>query len=683
VSNTQVMSSNDVSSSGMSNPMRRPKVPLPKPQVWQSHPFVNPKNHLSLLDYLKQRLFAGADARNRQVSRMVDIDKKVAGWMRLSDGDRKRKNKQRTDGNPIPTDVNLPLAWTHIDDMMTYFAQTFAPTQGMFYQTGNPDEQNNAKQVVTVMNNHAIYAGYYPEVLMGLFNLLKYNMGGYHVEWSRETGPKLVKDAQGQDQITQELAWQGNRMEAIDNYNFIFDPSCNIKKIYCEAEFAGVIKSKGFHWLQDRAAKGIYFNCDEALNQTMDTNQWTWYLNPPVRAEMQADESGDTDWKAVLSESTAFGQGIGFELSTIYIRLNPTEFGLVKGNAAAQIARNRLELWRFTICNNKWIIEAQQMNNIHGYIPYFTGFLNDDLMTTSTKSVAEQILPMQDFASSLINTHIKANRKNLWGNTYYDPTMFDMKGIPEGEVSGRIPMNPSAYGRDIKTGIYHDTNILDSKQTLQDLTGVVDVINQFFPGSQLPSQIGNIDRAIDSQVAAVQQGVNRRQQKNARLLDEIIFRPMRFGMYYNIIQYLPDNTQVLDYYTGKTVQLDLNAIRQTDLPFIIGQGLKAIDRQAVASNLQKLIFALIQNPAAAAEVDILSMINFWSSMIDIDADMTQFAKKMPPAAIDPATGQPIPPADAGGAGAAQGASTPGAGAVVQPMVNPAAITAPLRGGKVV
>jgi hypothetical protein len=168
-------------------------------------------------------------------------------------------------------------------------------------------------------------------------------------------------------------------------------------------------------------------------------------------------------------------------------------------------------------------------------------------------------------------------------------------------------------------------------------------------------------------VAAVQQGVNRRQQKNARLLDEIIMRPMRFAMYYNIIQYLPDQTEVLDYYTGKPVVIDLQAIRNTDLPFIIGQGLKAIDRQSTANSLQKLIFALIQNPAAAARVDILAMIDFWASMIDIDADMKQFAIQ-PPGEVGP-DGNPIDPA----AGAAAG------GAEVQPMTAPQAVTQPLHG----
>jgi hypothetical protein len=70
-------------------------------------------------------------------------------------------------------------------------------------------------------------------------------------------------------------------------------------------------------------------------------------------------------------------------------------------------------------------------------------------------------------------------------------------------------------------------------------------------------------------------------------------------MYYNILQYQPDSSEVTDFYTGKPVKIDLASLRNTDLPFIIGQGLKAIDRQAAAQMLQQVIFALIQAPQAA------------------------------------------------------------------------------------
>jgi hypothetical protein len=187
----------------------------------------------------------------------------------------------------------------------------------------------------------------------------------------------------------------------------------------------------------------------------------------------------------------------------------------------------------------------------------------------------------------------------------------------------------------------------------------MDIVNQFFPTQALPSQIASIDRAVSNQVAAVQHGANRRQQKTGRLLDDSLFRPMRFAMYYNILQYQPDGEELTDFYTGKQVKMDLASMRDTNLPFIIGQGLKAIDRMMSAQMMQQVIFALIQAPQAAQGIDLLAMIDYWTSMIDIEMDMKQF-RLAPPAAV-PGTD----PAAAGGE------------AGIQPATAPEAVTEPI------
>jgi hypothetical protein len=119
---------------------------------------------------------------------------------------------------------------------------------------------------------------------------------------------------------------------------------------------------------------------------------------------------------------------------------------------------------------------------------------------------------------------------------------------------------------------------------------------------------------------------------------------------------------IADFY-GKPVTVNLEELRQTDLPFIIGQGLKALDRQAAAHALQELIFAIIQNPAVAQRIDLLGLIDYWTSMIDIDIDMTKFHLAPPPAEggtqLGP-DGQPL------------------AGGPVAPISDPNAITGPLN-----
>jgi hypothetical protein len=647
------------------------KVPLQKPTVHAKHPFVNADNHAKLLAYIKERLILGKLNRDNKIPRLVQIDKNVAGWMKMSQEDKERLRDKAKDGSPQATLMNLPLSFVHIDDMMTYFAQTFSPNRGMFYHTGKPDEVQEAGQIVTLMNNHAIYAGYFREVLLGIYAMLKYNEGGFGVAWNREQGPKLIRDATTQtDTLDMQLRWQGNRLAAIDNYNHLCDPSVHPTKLHCDGEFTAQAKLRSFYWLQNKANQGVYFNCEEALNGFNGLNQTVYYRSPPKEAmftQATANASDPGYWVNVLSGVEGYAAASGFELVEIHIRLNPTEFGLIQGNKAAQDAHNRYEIWRFTVLNDTWIIDATYMNNIHGYLPAFMGLINDDLMESAQKSVAEILQPLQDFASFLLNVHVAATRSSIWGLTAYDPSVINLKSIPKGEVNATIPMNPTGYGKDINKSIWKDRGTLETKQTLQDLDAVMKIIDQFFPTQSLPSQIANIDRAVTSQVAAVQQGANRRQQKAARLLDDTVFRNVRFAMYYNILQYQPDSSEVTDFYTGKPVKIDLASLRNTDLPFIIGQGLKAIDRQAAAQMLQQVIFALIQAPQAAQDIDLLGLIDYWTSMIDIDVDMKQFEKQLAPTNPD---GTPAEP----------GAEAAPTGNAIQPATNPQNVTAPIYGG---
>src|SRR3546814_9964949 len=72
----------------------------------------------------------------------------------------------------------------------------------------------------------------------------------------------------------------------------------------------------------------------------------------------------------------------------------------------------------FTVLNDERIIGVQYLNNAHSHIPFYFGISNDDTSAEHSKSPAETIQPLADFASFLMNIHIKACRKNVWGTTY-------------------------------------------------------------------------------------------------------------------------------------------------------------------------------------------------------------------------------------------------------------------------
>lgn len=640
---------------------------LPRPQVHAKHPFRDNTNHQLLLEYLTQRLNQDKSNRQMRVDRYSQIDRDVAAWMKLGEEDRKRQAKHARDGSAQPTQISLPLTWVHIDDMMTYYAQTFAPNRGMFYHTATPDSTEVAAQLVQIMNNHSVHGSYYRHLLRAIFNILKFNDGGVIANWANEYGPKLEISQDGTASVGTQKIFAGNLIKAVDMYNLFCDPSVERSQLHKEGEWFAIAEMKSHYWLKNKCLEEIYFNTEDILDS--ENQQWAveYYKDPPVEAKIteaysSSESGGSINWYSYLSGNDSTLVNNAFELVTMYIRINPNDFGLVEGNAATRANRNRYEVWRFTLLNGEKIIEAQYMNNIHGHLPGYFGVLNDDFMRESAKSPAEILNPLQQFSSFLMDTHVKTARKNLFGKTFYDPSRVDMTKVPAGEVAAEIPIKPQGYGTDIRQIIFHDNNILDSDQTMQTLQQVMGIIDQFFPTQSLPSQIAGIDRAIDSQVAAVQQGSNRRQHKGARLIDDTMMRPMRFGLYHNIIQFQEDGTDIADYFTGKTLKVNLQQLRDTSIVELIGQGLKAIDRQQVASLLQQLIFALIQAPQAAQGIDILAMIDYWASMMDIDTNMKQFM-------IQPAD-QNVPEG---------GAPVDESGNPIQPANNPMGITEPIYG----
>ena len=611
------------------------KFDLPKPdrgEYGPSHPFFNEAVHNKLLHYVTTRLEVGKNGRDARIKRYAQIDRDIAAFLKLDPEDQKRAILHEATGNPQATKISLPLMWVHLDDMMTYYAQTFAPNRGMFYHTADPEEGEDASQLVAIMNNHAIYGGFYKQLLRAIFSILKYNVGGVWNGWEKEFGPKLEADAEGGTKIGQQVVFAGNQIKAINMYNAMFDPSVELAELHKKGEWAAEAEMVSHYTLKQACLDGKFFNCQEILDGEVDTDVATYYKHPPKESRLDTDDSkaGQFSWYSFISGTDSYMMNGAFELTTMYIRLNPTDFNLINGPRLVTDQRKRYEIWRITILNGKKIIETKYMDNMHGHIPAYIGVLNDDIMEEAAKSVAEILNPLQQFSSFLLNTHVLANRKNLYGTTYYDPSCVDMDKIPEGEVAARVPLKAAGWGKDIRTMVQHDHKTLDTTQTLGDLQGMMGLIDQFFPTQSMPSQIAGIDRAVDSQVAAVQQGSNRRQHKGARLIDDTMLRPMRFGMYFNIVQYQADGDSIADFYSGKTTKIDLAKVRDVNLSLIIGQGLKALDRQMIQGQLREIIFAMIQAPAISERIDLLALLDYWTTMMDLEMNLKQFELKPPP-----------------------------------------------------
>lgn len=583
-------------------------------------PGIKEDEHQELLSFLLGRLDAGQMTRETILKRYASIDKTVSTWQILSDSDSQRKVKQDNTGQAQAIHINLPLVHTHMDDMVSFFAGVYSPAAGDFFQQTEKETQDSGKELVKKLNTDAKISKYYKGLCETLRSLLKYNVGGFALTWAAKNLADPAPDQGG-----------FNNVESIDMYNVLWDPlikdPANVRN---EAEWAARIWNKNRMWLTKREKSGMFFGVGNVLptnGYLTNGNVATYYKNPPNQAglsstdDLSSSGKSDANWKAyganlAMDKETEIN---GHEVVEMYIWMNPNQFSI--DMAELPDAADDYYLFRFMILDSKQIISCSVVQSeealdakVPTEIPYYLGFLNQDDMGTEQRSIAELLQPFQSFGSFLMNAHIAGARASIYGIQGYDPTMFDMGAVNPGDTAVRLPSKTP--GRDVRSGLISLNGTIDTRQTMDDLSRLFSVMKEFFPSQALPSQIAGMDRAVTSQVSAVLQGVNRRLHMAVRILDDDILGPLRMGQYTNLVRNKADIGTGLN---DDTVQR------------ILGNGLAQLNREAAATAMQQLLFALIQNPEASAEYDTVGLMNFWSSLMNLNTDLTQFKKQQPAA----------------------------------------------------
>lgn len=579
------------------------------------------KVHEDLLKYLTSRLDLANSLRANRLRRYARIDRAVSTWQKLDPEDQKRAEKEETDGTPQAIKAVIPILHTHVEDTVAFFAGVFSPNSKDFFQLSKPTLAPAMTKLVDKMNADAQSGSYYFQLSAALRSIIKYNIAGFGIDWWTP-----LEGIRGSE--------PGNRIRSLDMYNFVWDASVkNPAKIATDAEYVAEFdivnryqlvrnaRQEGWH----RMDKVIH-NDDEYYKQSNSkAKESKYYKYPPSEAGIALEDS-PSDQSRLTAYFTSIDTGespkiFGHEICRMICRLNPTEFDLISDeekDANPAYRDGVYELWCFTIIDSNQIVYAKRLDTYNDQIPSYLGHLNVDDTGEAAKSIAELMKAFQSFVSFLFNTHVAGVRGNIWGWLGVNPKIYDVSKIRKGDVAGILEMRQEAAqaGHDAKTGIARiQGNGSETKQTMQDVATVMNLLQSMFPSQGLPAQMAGIDRAIESQVAAVLQGVSRRLHMLAHAMDNQIMNPLRMAAYYNIAK----NVQ------GE-LKSSITALGDSDVASALGSGLKQLNREAAAIAFQKILFTFIQSPETVAQegISLFKMLDYWGDLFDLDLDLEMF-----------------------------------------------------------
>ncbi len=588
---------------------------------------ISKSHHDALLKYLVARLNAAKDIQASSCQRFESIDKELAGYMVLDDASKRRKNDTEKGFGPKPYDINLQLARTQIDEAITYMLSVFFPPEGPYNAIADKEKLPIAKGLSQLMNQHAQQYKHYTHTAKGLVNAFKYNLGLWEINWAETRGIEIGNNAANQYQETKNsVLATGNNLNALDPYNTLLDPAVHPTEVNEFGEFFAKIELHTEFRAKRLQAMGSIYNLHRRDKSRVTTSYYT--EKPDILGDSMKGNNHGTDWIAFFSQQASSNVLLkdAIEFVTINIWV-PVDENNIPVDESATVDESRqaeigYQIWRFTIANASVIVAGEPLTNAHGLLPIMVTMPWDDNFERQTQGFGEILLPYQRFASFQMNIHQHAQRKALYGKTYYDPRIFpDMQNEDAQDASGHVPFNPQAENFDIRKSLYATFDSPNTDNTLRDIDNMEALMQKVLP-TQQAQQVASLERATTYQAAATVQSGNRRNLKIAIVIDEQAFMVGRRMQLYNIMQF-QDVFEVFDK-EGAKAEVKPSDIRGNKFEFLVGSGLRGLDKLAIQETLSNILFAIIQSPQATQQIDIVALMNFITTTMGDYTDLNQF-----------------------------------------------------------
>lgn len=577
---------------------------------------ISKENHKKLIKHIKERMQFGDKILDDQVERYGIIDREVAGYIILDPDDKKRERDNVAGRGPKVTDTVIPLTMVQLQEALTYVMSVIAPDSGMYAAIALAEKQDIAKGFANLMNQNAQKFKHYKNIAKGVFDMLKYNFGGYVVEWERVFGNVIEAGTSGGVNIkSNQLVHSGNAVQAIDPYNFRYDISVPYVELPMKGEYFAIVGVTTPFRLRKMEADGQLFNTDIVIKETVSFEESFYNSKPVIHVDHSGKTKTDIDWVKILSAGIGPETQKGIEISHFYGWIIPTDFGLSSSK--------EYEIWRFTVGNGKHIMSSTHLNNAHGMLPCALGAPWDDGFELQTKSFAELLNPLQRFASFQLNTHQRASRKKLYGVTIYNKNLINLDRFDP--VAGVFPANPPAMTDfDLRKAFVQFTDAPNTDNTLRDIAATDDLMQKILP-TDILRQVSSLERATQYQAAAVVQGANRRNHLITKILDDQCFSVVRDIQLFNVYQF-QDVLDVIDE-NGDLAQVNPSEFIEARIEFDIADGLKGIDKLSIIEGIKDIINMLLQSKQANERIDIVAIIDYFTSLLGDKTDFKQFQFK--------------------------------------------------------
>jgi hypothetical protein len=514
--------------------------------------------------------------------------------------------------------VVVPVVMPQVESAVEYQTSVFLQGNPIFGVVASPQFQDEALQIETVIDENATRGGWVRQFQMFFRDNFKYNLAAIEVQWDRKVTAALETNLafSKSEAKPKEIIWEGNCVNRWDMYNTFFDSRVSPAEMHEKGEFIGKTELMGRVALKqfiqtlpdkmvDNVAKAFASGLGTANIGAGTESYYLPDINPS--ALLNRSKIATTDWLAwsglVSSTSNIEYKNI-YEITTLYGRIIPQDFNLKVP------ARNTPQIWKFIIVNHQVLIYAERQTNAHGWLPVLMSQAMEDGLGFQTKSLAQNAKPIQEVSTALMNSVIAARRRAISDRVLYDPSRVAEHHINSDNPSAKIPVRPSAYGKQVSDSVYQfpyrDDQSQISLQELSVLDQMANKITGFNPVRQGQFVKGNkTKREFDS----VMSHSNGRDQMTSLLLEHQVMTPLKYILKLNILQY-QGGVSLFNRDKAKEVDIDPVKLRKAVLEFKVSDGLVPSEKLVDGDTLNVALQVLGSTPQLATGYNLTPLFSY-------------------------------------------------------------------------
>lgn len=610
-------------------------VAQPEPIITKLKP--GSELHQEVLKKLDAMLRFSMDAMQKNHTRWNFMERKVQAFINEQDYDALMdalKNDRIMP--PEPIQVVVPYAYATLHAAATYISTVLFSRKPIFnLAAARGTEVDSARHMEQVLQGNLDASGGHEMLWQQIWDGLNYSFGATGIQWENKHGP-IMRVQNGQKIFEDGLMYSGNKLGAIDPYNYFPDPRVPLHKCPTQGDFIMWRRELSKTVLYDMekpapdAQYGQLMWVKEACDKAKDMS-WDKASQQPSQRRIRL---GQVDNKWLDPRDV-----VGFvEVYEGTVRLVPKDWKLG--------TKDTSELWKFTWTKSGQIMQAQPLNMLHGMHPVAVQEPNSLGYDFMSLSIGEMVTVFQDILSWLVSSRMENVRAAIANTFIVDPARVEVNDIRSSTIGRVIRMKQAAMGLPIQQAIQQlaVTDVtgghLADLQTIRLLADATTGVNDNLRGIQ--TQGGR--RSATEARMSMQAGASRLSQLAVRISSQAML-PMCDQMILNVQQFMPPEMWVE--VTGDTGQP--NSLQMTpemlagSFNYQVTDGSLPLDKAALTEVWKEILFGIARDPELRQSFSLVEVFKYVAELggaKNIDSFQQQPRPMIAPPGQEP-SGQPV------------------------------------------